>query len=306
MKNVNWNLMKIFYEVASSNSFLEAANKLYISQPAISKSMNKLEEEMNVQLLYRNNKGISLTHSGQLLFECIKKMSETFEICNREILAINDAEEGNLVIGIQSHIVRNYLMDKIEHFRLNHPNIKIELIDMPTYQFIEKIENRKLDFVIDSSPITSIYSNISIIPIHSLNTCFITSAKKDNSNVNSLKDLEHENIILPIIRSSLRRNLNKTLEENKCEIRTILEFGTEDLIIDSVRRGFGIGYVVEPGISHLINSNLVKKIEVNCELPKMEINLVCIENNLTKVSQMFIKEELNKDLNSFYKSRFYG
>lgn len=67
MDNVNLNSLKIFLEVANSNSFLEASNCLFMSQPAISKSMSKLEEDLNVTLFYRANKGISLTPSGELL-----------------------------------------------------------------------------------------------------------------------------------------------------------------------------------------------------------------------------------------------
>ena len=296
MKDINLNSLKIFFEVASSKSYLEAANKLFISQPAVSRSMLKLEEEMNTQLLYKNNKGISLTPSGQVLFNFLKTVKDSFDICQREIMTIDDIEKGSLVIGVQSHIVRNYLMDKIADFRIKHPNIKIELIDMPTYQLIERVENRKIDFAIDSSPIETSYNNITIIPIKSINTCFIVSINKDISNIKSIKDLEQENVILPIVRSSLRRNLNRVLIDNDCQIRTILEFGTEDLIIDSVRRNFGIGYVVEPGIQHLIKSSVVKKINVGCELPKLEINLIKIDNNLTKIARLFINEEILEDI----------
>ena len=58
MNDLNMNSLKIFLEVANSNSFLEASNKLYVSQTAISKSMSKLEEDLNVTLFYRANKGI--------------------------------------------------------------------------------------------------------------------------------------------------------------------------------------------------------------------------------------------------------
>ena len=66
MNNINLNSLRIFYEVATAKSFLDASNKLFISQPAISKSMSKLEEELNITLFYRANKGISLTPSGEL------------------------------------------------------------------------------------------------------------------------------------------------------------------------------------------------------------------------------------------------
>lgn len=291
MNEINLNSLKIFLEVATSNSFLEASNKLYMSQPAISKSMSKLEETLNVTLFYRANKGISLTPSGEILFNCLKETKNLLETCERALIAINDIEESTLVIGVQSHIVRNYLMNKIDDFRLKHPKIKIELIDMSTNQLIERLEARRLDFVIDSTPIDTVYNNISITPICSLKTCFIKSTKSD-SNPQTIQDLEKETIILPILRSSLRKNLNKVFDEQDCDIKAALEFDMEDLIIDSVRRNLGIGYVVEPAIDYLVKADIIEKVDINYELPEMEINIVKIDSNLTKVAQMFIEEEI--------------
>ena len=295
MNEINLNSLKIFLEVANSNSFLEASNKLYMSQPAISKSMSKLEETLNVKLFYRANKGISLTPFGEILYNCLKETKDLLETCERTLAAINDIEKSTLVIGVQSHIVRNYLMNKIDHFKHNHPKIKIELIDMSTSQLIDQLEARKLDFVIDSTPIDSVYKNISITPICSLKTCFIKSAK-NNSNPKTIKELEIENIILPIARSSLRKNINKIFDEQGCNINTVLEFGTEDLIIDSVRRNLGLGYVVEPAIDYLVDANIIKKVDIDFAFPEMEINIVKIDCNLTKVAQMFIEEEIEYEI----------
>ena len=187
MNNINLNSLKIFLEVANSNSFLEASNKLFISQPAISKSMSKLEEDLNVTLFFRANKGISLTPSGEILYNYLKEASDLLFTCERALNAINDVEESNIVIGVQSHIVRNYLMDKIDHFKLKHNKIKIELIDMSTNQMLEALENRKLDFIVDSSPIETIYNNITITPVKTLYTCFIASTN-NKDKINTLKD----------------------------------------------------------------------------------------------------------------------
>ena len=291
MNEINLNSLKMFLEVATSNSFLEASNKLYMSQPAISKSMSKLEETLNVALFYRANKGISLTPSGEILYNCLRETKDLLETCERALIAINDVEQGTLVIGVQSHIVRNYLMSKIDDFRLKHPKIKIELIDMSSNKLIEQLVSRKIDFIIDAAPIDTIYNNISITPICALKTCFIKSTRND-AMIKTINDLENENIILPIARSSLRKNLNRIFDEQSLDIVPVLEFGTEDLIIDSVRRNLGIGYVVEPAIDYLVKAGIIEKVDIDFIFPKMEINIVKIDNNLTKTAQMFIDEEI--------------
>lgn len=294
MNNVNLNSLRIFLEVASSKSFLDASNKLFISQPAISRSMSKLEEELNTQLFYRANKGISLTPSGEILYEYLQKINDLLLSCQRVLISINDTEQGRIVIGIQSHIVRNYLMDKISSFRLRHPKIVIELIDMSTNLLIERLEQRKVDFVVDSSPIDTVYNNIEIKTICSLNTCFVKS--KENKKIyNNLKSLENENIILPVSRSSIRKNLNICCNNLEVCLRPILEFETEELIIDATRKNLGIGYVVKSAIQYLVDSNILEYIEIKEDLPKMEINLLYINNYLTNAAKLFIKEEIEHE-----------
>lgn len=295
MDDINLNSLKIFYEVANSKSFLDAANKLLVSQPAVSKSMSKLEDDLGVLLFYRDNKGIELTPSGEILYKYLKDIKDLLMSCNRVLMSMNDTEEGRIIIGVRSHIVRNYLMDKIDRFRKKHPKIVIELIDLSTSALIDKLEERKVDFVIDSSPIESLYNNIEIKPICSLSTCFVKS-KKNSKKFKYISDLENENLILPLSKSSIRKNLEKYLYEGDIKINSVLEFETEELIIDAARRNLGIGYVVKPAVQYLVDAGILEYIDIKDELPGMEINLVYINNYLTSIAKVFIDEEISNDL----------
>ena len=292
MENINLNSLKIFFEVANSKSFLDAANRLLVSQPAVSKSMSKLEEDLGVVLFYRDNKGIELTPSGETLYKYLKDIKDLLMSCNRVLISMNDTEEGRIIIGVRSHIVRNYLMDKIDRFRQRYPRIIIELIDLSTSALIDKLEERKVDFVIDSTPIVSLYNNVEIKPICSLSTCFVKSFNNKN-RINCLKDLEKENLILPISRSSLRKNLENYLFEGDIKINSVLEFDTEELIIDAARRDLGIGYVIKPAVQYLVDANILEYIDIKEKLPEMEINLVYISNYLTNIAKLFL-EEINQ------------
>lgn len=246
-------------------------------------------------LFYRGNKGIELTPSGEILYKYLKDIKDLLMSCNRVLMSMNDTEEGRIIIGVRSHIVRNYLMNKIDRFRKKHPKIVIELIDLSTSALIDKLEERKVDFVIDSSPVESLYNNIEIKPICSLSTCFVKS--KDNKNkFKYLSDLENENLILPLSRSSLRKNLENYLFEGDIKINSVLEFETEELIIDAARRNLGIGYVVKPAVQYLVDANILEYIDIKEDLPGMEINLVYINSYLTNIAKIFIEEEISSDI----------
>ena len=290
MKDVNLNSLRIFLAVATSNSFLEASNKLYISQPAISKSINKLEEELGITLFYRANKGITLTSNGEILLKYVKDSQKLLLACERMLSANNNSSSGTIVIGVQSHIVRNYLLDKVGKFREKYPNVNFKFNDHSTLTLIEALEKHEVDFVIDSSPIATPYNNLKILPISNLNTCFIKS-KNNDVDIKKLSDLEDKNLIMPIERSSLRKNLSKVLEDNNVTLKPQLEYGTEELIIESVKKDLGIGYVVE-GESINVEKEHIEKINLKEKLPTMEINLVYIESYITELAKNFINEEL--------------
>ncbi len=290
MRDINLNSLKIFLTVATSNSFLEASNKLYISQPAISKSINKLEEDLGVTLFYRANKGISLTSNGEILLKYVKDSQKILLACERMLSANNNSDSGSIVIGAQSHIVRNYLLEHISDFRKKYPKVHFKIKDLSTLGLIEALEHHEIDFVIDASPINTPYNNLKIKPIYNLNTCFVKS-KDDKTVFNNLEDLADKCLILPVERSSLRKNLEKTLDEHDIEFNPLLEYETEELIIESVKRNLGIGYVVE-GQSINIEKDRIDIIKMKEKLPTIEINLVYIENYITELAKNFINQEL--------------
>ena len=181
-------------------------------------------------------------------------------------------------------------MKKIISFRKNHPNVKMKLIDLPTRDLLEELAKGNLDFVIDTSPINNIYNNIDITPIISLDTCFIKS-KKNKNKIRNLNDLKDQPLVLPTSRSSLRKNLNNCFLEKNIQYEPSIEFATEELIINSVKNNVGIGYVVKSN-SNLYDMSEIEIIEIEEELPKTEINLICRNKYMTNIAKKFIESEI--------------
>lgn len=296
MDDINLNSLRVFLCVATSNSFLEASKKLYISQPAISKCIKTLEDELHINLFYRGNKGISLTPEGEKYLKYVIEANELLQAGKRIITGENELNNGVLVIGAQSHIVRYYLLEKISQFKKVYPFTKIRVIDLSTHELLDALEKHSIDLVIDSSPIDLIYNNVVIVKTASLDTCFIKSSKND-SVINSPEDLSKCNVILPLPRSSLRKTLEKDLEPANIKLSASLEFETEELIIESVKRNLGVGFVVENAIKDLIESGKITKVDINYKLPKVEINAVYIDNYLPRLARIFLNEYIKEDNN---------
>lgn len=132
LENINLNLYRVFYCVAISKSFKDAADKLCVSQPAISKQIKNLEEILDVKLFYRFNKGIELTREGKLLLDQIEKMNFYLEASMKCLSDSKDLISGELVIGCQSHITSFYLLKYVEKFRKDYPNVDIKIVSDST------------------------------------------------------------------------------------------------------------------------------------------------------------------------------
>ena len=102
--NINLNLYKVFYFVATTKSFKQASIDLCVSQPAISTQIKNLENLLNVKLFYRYSKGIELTNEAKILLSHIEKMNFYLEAAEKYIKLSKDMEIGILTIGCPSHI----------------------------------------------------------------------------------------------------------------------------------------------------------------------------------------------------------
>ena len=94
--NINLNLYKTFYDVAKYGSFSKASEFTFTSQPAISKSIKKLEKELGVQLFYRTINGVQLTDKGKELLYFVEKSYNNLVIAERSMLETENLEKGKL------------------------------------------------------------------------------------------------------------------------------------------------------------------------------------------------------------------
>ena len=126
--NVNFNLYKTFYDVAKCGSISKTATMNFTSQPAISRSIKTLEQELNTKLFYRTKKGIELTDKGRELLFYVEQSYNSLVTAERMMLETKTLDKGKLSIGIPSHIASFYLFDAIDSFHKEYPNIEITLI----------------------------------------------------------------------------------------------------------------------------------------------------------------------------------
>ena len=300
--NINLNLYKTFYDVAKCGSISKAAKETFSSQPAISKAIKKLEEELGTQLFYRNLNGVELTEKGKELLYFVEKSYNNLIIAERNMLETENLQRGKLSIGMPSNIGSFFLFDKIIEFHKKYPNIEVTIITGSTSNLISLLDSHKVDFVIDTSPIIIGMTNVlNIVKLKEVQYCFI--AKKDTSlletqDVKSLKDLEKYPLILPIPGTANRNDLDEAFNVHNINVENIINIHTSEMIIAGVKKDLGIGYVIENLVEQEVKNNEIKVLNIKEKLPTVEINMIYHPQFLTTAPRRFVEEYMGYNLNS--------
>ena len=146
--NINLELYKIFYVVAKYNHMTKASEELHISQPAISQSIKKLEEQLGGTLFLRSNKGMELTEEGKMFYEYVKSALELINNAENEFTSFKDLSKGEIKIGCSTTLTKLVLIDSLKNFHSAYPNINVNITNDLTSNLINDLKLGKLDFVI--------------------------------------------------------------------------------------------------------------------------------------------------------------
>ena len=185
--NVSFDLLRIFKTVAFYGNISKAAKSLCVTQPSITKSIKKLEEELNVQLFVRDKKGVVLTDVGKTIYRYILDSINTLD--NVELLAkdISIADVGKLRIGAGLSVTKNILKDTIVEYKKMYPNISIEIYNLSTEQLYNELRYGRLDLIFINSTLvinTNKYKNFKLLDIEE---CFFTTPEIYNKMLNVYK-----------------------------------------------------------------------------------------------------------------------
>lgn len=114
--NINFELYKVFYYVAKNSSISRAANEMMISQPAISKSIKTLEEQVGTPLFIRKRDGVVLSEAGEIIYNKIKDAVELIVSAENDLDALTNMDTGIINIGASRTILHEFLMPYIKNF----------------------------------------------------------------------------------------------------------------------------------------------------------------------------------------------
>ncbi|MCI8617227.1 MAG: LysR family transcriptional regulator [Clostridia bacterium] len=285
--NINLELYKIFYVVAKYNHMTKASEELHISQPAISQSIKKLEEQLGGTLFLRSNKGMELTEEGKMFYEYVKSALELINNAENEFTSFKDLSKGEIKIGCSTTLTKLVLIDSLKNFHSAYPNINVNITNDLTSNLINDLKLGKLDFVIfNESNVKE--TNLNLQKIKELQQGFVYNPSFYSDDIKNFNDLNNYPLILQKEESNSRKLLNYISSENGVKLIPKIEVVSQDLITEFVNIGFGIGFVIIDLAKRKFD--YLKELKINKKIPNINIYLATNKSiSLTFASKMFIK-----------------
>ena len=150
--DINCELYKVFYYVATSLSFSEASKKLYITQSAVSQSIKTLEKKLGQSLFIRSTKKVQLTPAGSLLLKHVEPAMNLISRGENQLMDSSTLGLGQLHIGATDTICRYFLVPYLKKFHDLFPNVPIKVTNATSVKCVELLEQRKVDVIITNFP----------------------------------------------------------------------------------------------------------------------------------------------------------
>lgn len=297
--NIDFELYRIFYVVANHCNITKASEELSISQPAISKSIKNLEEQLGGQLFVRTKRGVVLTEEGKEFYNYIKQAIEYINNAENKFTDLINLETGCIKIGISTTLTKEFLLPYLEEFHSLYPKIDIQIITNLTSDLMPKLKNGLIDIVILNLNDKNYGNDIDIIKCRKIYDCFVVNNKYKDLTLKevSIKDLNNYPLILQAKGSNTREFLDNIARENGVVLKPNIELASYSLVVEFSKIGLGIGYVTKEYIKEAIKNKELYELKLKEKIPSRYIGIALSKNHVPNFSTKRLIEIIKK--NSF-------
>lgn len=270
----NLEYYKVFYYVAKSGSLTQAARELAISQPAVSQSLKMLESALNAKLFIRSAKGVTLTREGEVLYDCVAKGCEQFELGEKRLARMLNLEVGEIHIGASDMTLRFFLLPYLERFHEQCPNIRIVVSNAPTPETLDSLRSGRIDFGVVSTPFDA--GSLRCEKVRPIEDVFVAGRRffQYRNHMLDLKELENLPLIFLEKNTSTRSYMDRFLTENGVRINPEFELATSDMIVQFALRSLGVGNVMRDFAAEALDDGRLFELRFHTLIPPRHFCLV--------------------------------
>lgn len=259
---MNLNQLKIFYYAAKNGNLSTAANELFITQPAVTKGIQRLQEHYEIKFIDFVGKKLMLTDAGEVLYQIAEKIFEMEKQAEESIRDFQQRKRGRIRVLSSESFGDYYLPHIIIPFSKAYPLVRVSMNILPTEQVVEKTAGLNCDLGFISYPVE--HKKLSVREVLEDKLVIITAPNHPLAHKKNLKpkDLEGQNFIMHEKGSAPRRAIEELIRKNNISIGIPLELSSNRAIKRAVEESTGIALISRKVANEEIRAKRLKAINV--------------------------------------------
>ena len=292
--NSNFEYYKAFYYVAKYENLTKAASVLKTSQPAVTRTIHNLENDLGCRLFTRSKKGMTLTPEGHTFYKYVAAGCAQFFKGENDLSNLISLENGTIYISATETALHCYLFEAMGEFNQKYPNVHFKVLNNSTMDSVNAVKEGKVDLAFVSTAFSigkplkrKILQNYQEILIWGSRYLELQGRKV------SLQELSTYPWISLTAEALTRTFLNEYFEKHGLRFSPDMELATTDMILPAVKHNLGIGFIPEEFARAEIESGNVFEINVEEALPERSVILIYD----TEYPQSIASKEFQKFLN---------
>ena len=275
-------LYRIFYTVANTGNISQAAKQLYNSQPAISKSISRLEESLGIVLFSRSSRGVTMTEEGRILYEHVRTAFEAIDAGEEQIRRMTALNIGSLHIGASNTLCKFVLLPYLQSFIEAYPHIKILISCLSSNQTLTQMDSGKIDIGLVAHPgslrTLDFYSLGTIQDIFVASPAYLKNLDLKPEEIHSGRQLfERATLMLLDKQNMTRQYIDDYLTTNHLQTHHTLETTSMELLIEFAKIGLGVGCVIKEFVLEELKNGQLIEIPLDIPIHQREIGFTYIK-----------------------------
>ena len=288
--DINYELYKVFYHVATTLSFSEASRQLYISQSAVSQSVKTLEKKLGTPLFIRSTKNVQLTPEGETLLRHIEPAIQLIRQGEINLMEAGSLGGGQLRIGATDTICRYLLIPYLNQYHKLYPKVHIRIMNQTSLKCVDLLESGQVDLIVTNYPNSRMGNREQIQVISEFHDVFTASRahypQLENRRV-SLKEIQNYPILMLDRHSTTNEFLHQMFRREQLELIPEIELDSNDVLLDLASIGLGLAFVPE---YCLTDHNKLYPIRLAEEMPSRKVVLATSGNvPITQAAREFLQ-----------------
>lgn len=286
---LNMNQLRVFYEAAKHQSYTLAAQKLFITQPAVTAQVKNFEDQCNLKLFKKKGRKVYLTDEGMALYECAKKIFEYEKEVEDVIEDMRKLKRGSLRLGTSKAYARYFMPFLISSFRDAYPHITVYLDEGSSSDIVRSLVDLKNEVAViakvEDNP------NVIFLPFKRDRLLLILSpahrlAEKKSVTV---EELVNDPMIMKEVGSVTRKRVNELFSKRGLTPNVLMETSNAEFIKQLVQRGEGISIVVEEAVAAEIHEKKLATIPVAGEDLFLDVSIAFLKGqHLSHAARAFV------------------